>query len=104
MKKLFILSSWVLTVALVPVYTEAQQYNFLDPLPFFGPHDDGSLRPGDKPYVTATSFQRGLAYSPSSGYLVFIDRAAGSAGSAAISGAIYVLNLSGDEVHTLSTN
>src|SRR5688572_11427179 len=105
MKRFFISASWLLSVMFMAASLQAQQYSALEPLPSFGFNGDGSVRPGDKPYVTVGNFQRGLSYNPQSGYLVFIDRQAGGGGTNAITGAIYVLDgLSGAEIQTLSTN
>jgi hypothetical protein len=102
MKRFFTLSLCALSWTMFPWQANAQNYNTLDPLVFFGPNSDGSLRPGDKPYVTTTSAQRGLAVDPVTGNLVFIDRATGSAGST-FSGSIYILNWSsGDAFHSLT--
>jgi hypothetical protein len=82
-----------------------QTHPVLNPLTTFGPHGDGSLRPGDRAYVTTGSFQRGVSYNPTTGNLIFIDRVAGGGGSADISGFIYVLSgASGEMINTLSTN
>ncbi|HZO83679.1 MAG TPA: immunoglobulin domain-containing protein [Verrucomicrobiae bacterium] len=104
MKMFFtVLSLFALSLIFLPPSSQAQ-HNILDPLPFFGPNIDGSIRPGEKPYVTTGNAQRGLAYNPQSGYLVFIDRVTGSGGST-FSGSIYILHWnSGDAISTLTPN
>ena len=48
----------------------------LQPLSSFGTNGDGSLRPGQRPYMTAdgNGYQRGLAYNPRTGHLLVVDR------------------------------
>ena len=47
----------------------------MQPLTTFGPNGDGSLRPYDVPALTATNqLQRGLAYNPTTGHLLVVDR------------------------------
>ena len=47
----------------------------MQPLTTFGPHGDGSLRPDDVPGLTWTNqFQRGMAYNPTTGHLLVVDR------------------------------
>lgn len=47
----------------------------LQPLATFGPHGDGSLRPGDRTYLTADGNfrQRGMAYNPLTGHLLVVN-------------------------------
>ena len=55
----------------------------LEPLTTFGPHGDGSLRPGDHPFLTAGDsdyYQRGLAYNPTTGHLILVNRNPANAG------------------------
>ncbi|MEW6156518.1 MAG: immunoglobulin domain-containing protein, partial [Verrucomicrobiota bacterium] len=88
---------------LLPVL--AQSAFTLTPLSSFGPNGDGSLRPGDQFYVTTDFAQRGVAYNPKTGNIIFVDRAAGGGGSPDISGGIYVLNgVTGEDVGSLSVN
>jgi hypothetical protein len=105
MKRPLFLACCVAGAALFTPSALAQTHAFLNPLFPFGPHGDGSLRPGDQAYVTTGSFQRGLAHNPATGNLIFIDRQAGGSGSAGITGFIYVLNgVTGEAIATLSTN
>jgi hypothetical protein len=48
----------------------------LQPLAGFGTNGDGSLRPGDRPYLTAdgNSSQRGMAYNPVTGHVLIVNR------------------------------
>src|SRR5437868_1955585 len=48
----------------------------LQPVPAFGSHGDGSLRPGDRPYLTSdgNGYQRGMAYNPLTGHLLVVNR------------------------------
>jgi hypothetical protein len=106
MKRLLLFTCcWASSTVLFAPSALAQTHAFLNPLFGFGPHGDGSLRPGDQPYVTTGSFQRGVAYNPATGNLIFIDRQAGGTGSNSITGFIYVLNgATGEAITTLSTN
>ena len=80
----------------------------LSPYATFGPNGDGSVKPGDLPYVEAqdvptgsTGFhQRGLAYDPVSGNLVYVDTHSGSGGSATIISNIFILNGSNGNIVT----
>src|SRR5688500_19752830 len=104
MKMLFPLLCCVLSWTVLLPSGHAQDTKFLDPLPFFGNYGDGSVRPGDQLYLTTNSAQRGLSYNPLTGYLVFVDRASGTA-SSTFSGSIYILDwMTGDAVGTLNPN
>jgi hypothetical protein len=48
----------------------------LVPLSSFGPHNDGTLRPGDVPFLTGdgSRFQRGMAYNPATRNLIIVNR------------------------------
>src|ERR1035437_8488721 len=81
-----------LLAAAVFCSTVGAQTNFtLRPLttPDFGGHGDGSIHPGDQPYVTGQSttpypgrdYQRGLAWDPATGNLILVDRHTGGASS-----------------------
>lgn len=70
----------------------AQEVKTLAPLTTFGIHGDGSLRPGDQPWIETIFNQRGIAYDPVTDRVVYVDTRSGTAGSAAVQGAIYVLN------------
>jgi hypothetical protein len=88
------------------VRTSAQTTFTLNPNTNFGccTWFDGSIRPGDRSYVTTGNAQRGLAYNPATDNIILVDRALGG-GSPNISGGIYVLTgATGADVRTLSTN
>ncbi len=56
-----------------------------------------SLAPGDRPYLTTDSSQRGLAYNPATGHLLLVDRLVNAA-------SVYVLDsLTGADVGVLDT-
>src|SRR5688572_5880553 len=77
-------------------------YTALNPLTTFGGFSDGSIRPGDQPWVNSLSYQRGISYNPVTGNLIFVDREAGGGGTNAITGAIYVLSgVDGSVLRTL---
>ncbi len=81
----------------------AQTTKVLTPLSSFGPHSDGTLRPGDAAYVTGGSYQRGLSYNPATGNLIFVDRQADGNGSPVFSGSIYILDpFTGNNLGTLN--
>jgi hypothetical protein len=102
MKMFFTLSLCVLSWTAFLPSSGAQDSKFLDPLPFFGLHSDGSVRPGDKPYLSTISAQRGLSYNPLTGYLVFVDRASATANGTFL-GSVYILDwITGDDVGTLN--
>ena len=48
----------------------------LQPLTSFGTNGDGSLRPGDVPFLTSdgSRYQRGMAYNPTTGHLIIVNR------------------------------
>ena len=48
----------------------------LQPIPNFGPNADGSIRPGDLPFLTSdgSRFQRGMAYNPATDHLIIVNR------------------------------
>ena len=91
-------------------YAPAQNNSTLSPLSSFGGNGDGSIRPGDQPWVSAqlgvgtqigdlpastNGFnQRGISYDPVSGHLVYVDTHSGSGGSASLltNAAIYILD------------
>ncbi|MDB6026094.1 MAG: Immunoglobulin I-set domain protein [Verrucomicrobiales bacterium] len=95
--KLFFFSAIVAVLAATSIPANAQTTKVLTPLGSFGSHADGSLRPGDVGYVSENTYQRGLAYNPATGNLIFIDRQS-SAQSAIMTGSIYILNPSTGEV------
>src|SRR6266508_6622628 len=67
-----------LTALAVLLLTAAEaQVVVMQPLTTFGTNGEGSLRPGDVPFLTSASqFQRGLAYNPTTGHLLVVDRSA----------------------------
>jgi len=48
----------------------------LQPFAGFGTNGDGSLRPGQRPYLTSdgNAYQRGMAYNPTTGHLLVVNR------------------------------
>jgi len=48
----------------------------LQPVTNFGPHADGTIRPGDRPYLTSdgNGYQRGMTYNPLTGHLLVVNR------------------------------
>src|SRR6185503_4539663 len=83
---------------------QAQNNFVLNPNMGFGfVNFDGSLRPGERFYLTTGSFQRGMAYNPGSGNIILVDRAVNAA-SPNISGGIYIINgTDGQDVGALNT-
>src|SRR5688572_30349957 len=111
----------ILAVSLSVSSVRAQNNFTLNPLVAFGVNGDGSIRPGDQPWVSAQGGvgtqigdlpgstngfnQRGLSFDPVSGHLVYVDTHAGSGGSAALvpNAAIYILDsTNGNVVTTLN--
>lgn len=84
----------------------AQSIYSFTPLNGFGTTGNGEiLADGSVPFLTSSAaIQRGMAYNPATGNLIFVDR--GVAGqSADVSGGIYVLNgTTGAVISTLNTN
>src|SRR5690349_20913001 len=102
MKKTLIIILWI---ALALSFTAQAQptTRVLTPLNTFG-RGDGTLRVGDASYITLNSCQRGMAYNPATGNLIFIDRETGN-GTNIITGKIYILDpLTGSSLGTLNTN
>src|SRR6266498_2131542 len=99
MKKLFRISFVSLSLALSAQIAKSQTIYQLTPLPNFGTHSDGSIRPGDNPpsnlgsqALFDTGFNvRGMAYNPGSNSIVIVDAHSGSGGSTDVRGGIYVL-------------
>jgi len=73
----------------------------MQPLTTFGPNGDGSLRPGDVICLTsAGQLQRGMAYNPTTGHLLVVDRATNSS----VNYFVYILDgASGANLGTLAT-
>lgn len=48
----------------------------LVPLTSFGTNGDGTIRPGDVPFLTGdgSRYQRGMAYNPTTGHLIIVNR------------------------------
>lgn len=70
-----LLASFTLANSLTGVFAQTPQ---LVPLTTFGTHGDGSIRPGDFPFITGdgtTQSQRGMAYNPLTGHLLIAHRA-----------------------------
>ncbi len=61
-------------VLLAGLTSHAQQQ--LAPLTTFGPHGDGTLRPGDVSFLTddGNRYQRGMAFNPLTGHLIIVNR------------------------------
>jgi len=94
----------------------------LNPLTPFGGNGDGSIRPGDQPWVSGPGTlpqpgdlpgatnglnQRGISYDPVSRSLVYVDTRSGSGGSGTIvpNAGIYILDsTNGTVITTLNTN
>lgn len=60
----------------LPMSSQAQGLQ-LTPLSTFGLNGDGSIRPGERSYLTSEGtnrFQRGLAYNPTTGHLLVVNR------------------------------
>ncbi len=102
---------------------QAQSNFTLNPLTTFGGNADGSIRPGDQPWVSAPNGvgtqpgdlpgatngfnQRGISYDPVSRSLVYVDTHSGSGGSGTIvpNAGIYILDsTNGTVITTLNTN
>jgi hypothetical protein len=86
---------------------QAQSNYVLNPLTTFGSGDGSIQPPSSSPPVDAGFNQRGIAYDPISGNVVYVDTHSGSGGSAAInpSAGIYILDgATGAVITTLNTN
>src|ERR1051325_7192764 len=101
---------------------QAQSNFTLNPLTTFGGNADGSIRPGDQPWVSGPGTtpqpgdlpgatngfnQRGISYDPVSGSLVYVDTHSGSGGSDTLvpNAGIYILDsTNGTVITTLNTN
>ncbi len=73
MRKLVLFS---LVAALVAFVSTASAQVKLVPLTTFGPHGDGTLLPGDVPFLTSdgSRFQRSLAFNPTTGHVIIVNR------------------------------
>src|SRR5262245_24893646 len=78
MKK--ILQSIVLLLSVAGFLPMAKAVVVMQPRTTFGPNGDGSVRPYDVPCLTSTNqgsttqLQRGMAYNPTTGHLLVVDR------------------------------
>ncbi len=63
-------------LTLLVVVTSASAQVKLVPLTTFGPNGDGTLRPGDVPFLTSdgSRYQRGMAYNPVTHHLIIVNR------------------------------
>lgn len=69
----------------------AQAVVVMQPLTTFGPNGDGSVRPGDLFFLTSSNqWQRGMAYNPTTGHLLVVDRSTNTTTSA--SGDVYIID------------
>lgn len=63
-----------LAIAAIPFAIFAQTPQLV-PLATFGSNGDGSIRPNERSYITGTnSFQRGMAFNPTTGNLIIANR------------------------------
>lgn len=105
MKKISLLSLVLLVAVAFCGNVAAQTVKSLTLLTTFGTRGDGSLQPGDVPFVTSGASQRGVAYNPATGNIIYVDREADGGGSSNVSGKIYVLNgTTAAVLGTLDTN
>jgi hypothetical protein len=70
------IASLSILLALTTSVTSASTQLVLAPLSTFGTHGDGTVQPGDFPFLTSdgSRFQRGMAYNPTTGHLIIVDR------------------------------
>lgn len=72
---LCLLATFTLATSATNVLAQTPQ---LVPMTAFGPNGDGSIRPGDLPFITgdgSTRSQRGMAYNPTTDHLLIAHRA-----------------------------
>lgn len=70
------ISSFVLlALAMFLTNASAQPWQLV-PLTTFGTNGDGTIRPGEFPFLTSdgTRYQRGMAYNPTTGHLIIVNR------------------------------
>src|SRR5689334_97545 len=92
MKRNLLLSLLCLASLTFAPTLRAQSNLTLNPLTSFGVvNGDGSIRPNDTTWMDSLFNQRGLAQDPVTGNVILVDAHSGSSGSAAVQGAIYVL-------------
>lgn len=97
MKNSFRLIALAVSVAFFSIAAQAQVL-VMQPLTTFGTNGDGSLRPGDAPFLTPTNqLQRGMAYNPTTGHLLVVDRST----SSSVNNDVYILD--GNTGATLGT-
>src|SRR5882757_6873702 len=101
MKKLFISALLILIAFGLGCIVQAQNIYQLQPLPGFGSHGDGSLRPNDiravnlsgsQPLFDNGSNERGMAYDATQTNIVIVDTHTGASSSDHGVGQIYVLD------------
>ncbi len=63
----------ILAILLALVSTASAQLKLV-PVTTFGPNGDGSIRPGDRSYLTTGGFERGMAFNPTTGHLLLVHR------------------------------
>lgn len=101
-------TSAVIGAILLSLGVAHAQTNFtLGNLTTFGPNGDGSLRPGDRNYLTSTAgngqldnLQRGIACNPLTDHLLVVSRS----NSTTLQGIYIVDAASGNDVGSLNTN
>ena len=77
--KTFLLSTALVVFALLCPVSSRARVVIMQPWTTFGTNGDGSLRPNDIAYLTSASqLQRGMAYNPSTGHLLLVDRSTNS--------------------------
>ncbi len=78
MKNLLRVLGGVASFAFLNIAAQAQVV-VMQPLSTFGTNGDGSVRPAGGTFLTSTNeWQRGVAYNPTTGHLLFIDRSTNS--------------------------
>jgi hypothetical protein len=101
----YVLLALFAAVLLAVADAKAQTVFTLSPLTSFGTRSDGSIQPTDVSWVDSNTNQRGLAYDPITGNLVFVDTHSGSGGSTNVLGNVFILDgTTGANLTTLNTN
>jgi autotransporter-associated beta strand protein len=100
MKTLIRIIASVVSIAFFSISGNGQVV-VMQPLTTFGPNGDGSVRPGDVVCLTsAGQLQRGMAYNPTTGHLLVVDRATNSS----VNYFVYILDgATGANLGTLAT-
>ncbi len=91
MKNVFLASLAAISLSLAPASHAQTTYN-LTPLATFGLYANGSILPGDYNWILAGNNQRGLAFDPITGELIFVDTESGSGGSSFVQGQIVTID------------